>query len=150
MNTRVRPQIILFLFMFRPVLEEMLDTWGPDPFPHPPSPRMFGAQCIGNTSCEMGRCKKQKYAQVSGAPLVTFSISSIFSYFCHNIYTMFIYFPRAVDNSHVKTHSFNDHVRRQMTIPVCPFELALCGLARDKQFAYAISIYWSCSCKSLA
>lgn len=76
-----------------------------------------------------GRKKKKKYAQISGTPVVTFSNPSAFSHssLCHilrekqNIFTMFVCFSRAVYNRQSWKHSqFNDRVRRQMTIPVCP------------------------------
>lgn len=114
------------------VLEETFDTRWARAFLAPPSLGHSGGQFIRKhiNVYEVGRMQKEKkHAQVSGTTIMTFSNPSTFSHscFCHilrekqDIFAVFICFPRAVYNRQSYKHmQFNDRVRRQMTIPVCP------------------------------
>lgn len=106
------------------LLEETFDTWQTGAFPIPSlTCDICGASSLGNTYMFMrweGYKKKKKCMLKYQGLLMQVFLSLFLSLsLCYilrekqNIYTVFVCFPRAIDNRQSCKHTqFNDHVRR--------------------------------------
>ena len=110
------PQIILFLFMFRPQCWRRCWTPEHQALSHTlPHRGCLGHSALGNTSSKMGRMQKEKNMLKYQGPLLwPFLSLLLFPLTSVIIFTpcLFVCFPRAVGNSHVNTPSFNNHGKK--------------------------------------